>query len=122
MKTAKFDPGGGPIKVEIACKPNRDGSYRLTLYEASANDVVKKWPGNFLNPDDDEYAMPQPNAANDGRLLEGIVVVSVPPSVGPSTVSMTVRQDGKKLAAESQEVPPDSPGAVVDLFVQLEAK
>ncbi len=118
---ARFDPAGGPITAEVSCDPNRDGSYTLTLWEAETNERVLRWLGNFLNPEDDEYTLPGEVADHDGRLLEALVVVAVPPGVGPSTVALTVRQDGNEIGKNADEVPPGSAGAMRDLFVRLEA-
>ena len=122
MAVAKFQRGGGPIEVAVSCDPNRNGSYTIILWEANANQVVKKYPGNFLNTADDEYNLDAPNAKHDGRLLEGMIVVAVPPGVGPSEVAMTVSQDGAELARDERSVAPGSPGELVDLFVELEVR
>jgi hypothetical protein len=122
MSVARFDPGGGPIKVAVSCVPSRNGSYTIILWEANANEVVKKYPGNFLNTADDEYSLDRPNSAHEGRLLEGMIVVAIPPGVGPSTVSMAVTQDSVELAKESGSVAPGSTGQLVDLFIELQSR
>ena len=122
MAVAKFDPDGGPINVEVSCVPNRNGSYTIKLWEANSNQVVKKYPGNFLNTADDRYELDPPNSRHDGRLLEGMVVVAIPPGVGPSQVSMVVSQGGNVLATDAGSVPPGSPGQLVDFFIDLESK
>jgi hypothetical protein len=122
MEIARFDPAGGPILVELSCTPRRDGSYSLTLWDADENRRVKRWSGNFINPSDDRYELPPPASDHDRRILESIVVVAVPPGVGPATVSMTVSQDGRELAMAPQDIPPNSAGGVADLFVKLEAR
>lgn len=122
MPMARFDPGGGPIEVAVSCNPNRNGSYTIKLWEANANQVVKKYPGNFLNTADDEYSLDPPNGAHDGRLIEGMIVVAIPPGVGPSEVKMVVSQEGRELAEDKRSVPPGSPGELVDLFIDLESQ
>lgn len=122
VTTAKFNSQGGRIWVAISCDPNRNGSYTIILWEANANKVVKKYPGNFINTQDDRYELDAPNSAHDGRLLEAMVVVAIPGGVGPSAVTMIVSQDDIELARESASVAPGSPGQLVDLFVRLEAK
>jgi hypothetical protein len=119
MQTATFDPKGSAILVDVACDPQRDGSYDLILWEKDKNRVVREWKENFINCDDDRYPLPRPNSRNEGRLIEGMVVVAVPPGAGPSTISVTVSQDGRTLATEQADVPPNSPGALVDLFITL---
>jgi hypothetical protein len=122
MEIARFDPAGGPVVVELSCTPRRDGSYSLTLWDANENKRVKRWNGNFINPSDDRYELSPPASDHDHRILESIVVVAVPPGVGPATVSMTVSQDGQELARAPQDIPPSSAGGVADLFVKLEAR
>ena len=119
MKTATYDASGGPLVVSVTCSPRRDGSYSILLWKAGENKVVKRWDGNFVNTDDDSYQLSKPNSAHNGRHLECIATVSVPPGVGPATITLTVSQDGADLAADSGSVPPDSPGGMVDLFIAL---
>lgn len=119
--TVRFDPEGGPITAEVSCDPNRDGSYSLTLWEAQTNERLERWWGNFINPQDDRYELPGNPPEHDDRLLEALVVVAVPPGVGPSQVSLTVHQDGDQLdEGDSCPAPPGST-TVCDLFVRLEA-
>ena len=120
MQTARFDRRGGFLEVVVSCTPKRDGSYRLILYESSRNQIVQEWPGNFINTDDDLYKLPQPNSAHHGRLLEGMIVVAVPPGAGPATVSIAVTQDGNTLASEDALIPPNAAGALAELFIVLE--
>lgn len=119
MKRAKYDAAGGPVSVRVSCVPSCSGSYDILLWEAGKNQVVREFSGNFLNADADEFLLDKPIGFHDGRLLEGMVVVAVPPEVGPTTVTMTVLQDGKELGEEGAAVAP-SPGQVVDLFIQLD--
>lgn len=119
MKIARFDPAAGALAVGVECDPNRNGSYTIMLWEADTNRIVKRYPGNFINSDDDEYELDLPTSAHAGRLVEAMVVVAVPPGVGPSEVSLSVSQNDHLLAKESQLVPPGSPGQMVDLFVEL---
>jgi hypothetical protein len=122
MPTARFDPAAGPINVAVSCEPNRNGSYVIKLWEANVNRVVKEFPGNFLNTDDDAFDLDRPNSAHNGRLVEAMVVVAIPAGVGPSTVRLTVSQGGRTLATDSGVVPPNSPGSLVDLFINLVAQ
>lgn len=122
MEIAPFDRDGGPIVIEPICTPRRDGSYTLTLWEASENSRVRRWHGNFVNSADDRHELSTPNGEHDGRVLEAIVVVAVPPGVGPATISLSVSQDGRELARVAQDVPPDSAGGLADLFLKLEAR
>jgi hypothetical protein len=116
---ARFNVAGGPIQVAIACEPNRNGSYTIFLWEVNRNTVVKEYHGNFLNTADDVHDLDLPNAQHDGRLVEGMIVVSNPPGAAPCTVSMSILQDGNRLARAEDGVPPGSAGRVVDLFIEL---
>jgi hypothetical protein len=124
MKTAIFTAAGGKIIASVTCRPRRDGSYELRLWEKDANEFVdpSPWNGNFVNTDDDDYAMPKPNARNDGRQLQCIAVVAVPAGSNPVTVSLLVSQDEKVLARDSAVIPPDTPIGLANLWVQLEKK
>jgi hypothetical protein len=119
MKTASYTANGGPIIACVTCTPKCDGSYALMLWERGQNKIVSQWRGNFVNDDDDCYSLDPPNTQHDGRHFECIVTVSVPAGLGPATVALSVKQDGRVLAADSGQVPPDSPGGMVDLFVAL---
>jgi hypothetical protein len=119
MNQAVFDPAGGRIEVGVFCAPNRNGSYTIFLWEADKNEIVKEYPGNFINTDDDTYELAKPNARHDGRLVEAMVVVAIPSGVGPSDVTLTIAQDGNELAMETASVLPGSPGQMVDLFIKL---
>lgn len=121
MHVAKFNPAGGPILVGIRCDPNQNGSYRITLWEADENRIVRRFPGNFINTADDAYELDRPNDDHDGRLIEALAVVAIPTGMGPSDVTVRVTQDGATLASTVTTVPPGSPGQMVDLFVALEA-
>jgi hypothetical protein len=110
MTTAEFDPRGGALTAAVTCRPRRDGRYTLTLWGAGVND------------DDDEYRLPGRAAAHDGRLLECLATVSVPPGVRPARVAVRVTQDGRVLARDHQDVPAGTPAGQVLLFIALEAK
>ena len=119
MPTARFKPTGGPIEVAVSCQPNRNGSYTIKLWEANQNVVVHEFVGNFINTDDDSFDLNMPSSAHAGRLVEALIVVAVPAGVGPSTLKLTISQDGQTLATDSGKVPPGSPGQLVDLFIDL---
>lgn len=124
MTRAVFDPRAGALTAAVTCRPRRDGRYTLTLWKADANETVppSPWSGNFVNDDDDAYRLPGRAATHDGRLLECLATVSVPPGVRPARVTLRVEQGGRVLAREHQDVPPGSPAGQVLLFVALEAK
>jgi hypothetical protein len=123
MKTAVFRRGGAALRAGVTCRPKRDGRYTITLWESGVNEVVppSPWSGNFVNADDDEFALPTPVGRNDGRLLECLVTVSVPPDVRPSRITFSVSQAGKVLGEVHQDVPPDSPAGQALLFIALAA-
>lgn len=121
MKVARYDPAGGLITVGVTCSPNRNGSYTIMLWKADENVVLARYRGNFLNSDDDEHDLDGPVSAHQGRLVEALVVVAIPPGVGPSDVTLTIGQGGKELEHDTAIVPPGSPGQLVDLFIELAA-
>lgn len=120
MKTARFRKTGPNLVASITCTPPRDGSYTLFLWAANSNRVVREWNGNFVNTDDDSYKLPRPNSAHDGRLLECMAVIAVPPGARATVVELTVSQGEKVLARDNRLVPPNSPGGLADIFIQLE--
>lgn len=124
MKRATFHRGGGKIIASVKCRPRRDGSYELRLWEADANEYVKPspWHGNFVNTDDDEYTMPGPLARHDGRQLQCVAVVAVPPGARPVAVSLVVMQDDQELARDSAVIPPGSPIGMANLWIRLEKR
>lgn len=122
MKVARFDPHGPPLHAEVWCRPNRNGSYRIMLWAAGKNEVVEEHRGNFVNTDDDEYALADPPSKQDGRLVEAMIVVAIPGGVGDSDVELVVSQGGRELARDGATVAPGSPGQLVDAFVRLEAR
>jgi hypothetical protein len=121
MKSVKFRANGGKIIASVRCEPKRDGAYDLKLWEVNTNGIVppSPWHGNFINVDDDDFALPRPNSANDGRMLQCLVVVAVPPTAKPSTVSLIVTQDDKELGREEKEAPPDSADQTINLWLKL---
>lgn len=121
MKDAPFKPDGGPVVVDVFCIPKRDGSYTLTLWKKDENAYLQRWEGNFVNIDDDVFHLPTPND-HDGRILEVLATVAVPPGVGPSDVGMIVSQDGVEICRDSSSIPPNSAAGMADVFIKLVAQ
>ena len=119
MKVARYDPAGGAISASVTCTPNRNGSYTIMLWKAGENTVLSRYRGNFLNSDDDEHDLVGPASAHEGRLVEALIVVAIPPGVGPSDVTLAINQDDRELARDGAVVPPGTPGQLVDLFIEL---
>jgi hypothetical protein len=119
VKTARFNPQGGPIVAAVTCVPRRDGSYTLTLWNHNENAFGLRVSGNFINTADDSFTMSTPNSQHNGRLLEVIATVAVPPGTGGSDVCLIVLQDGAELARDCSPIPPNSPAGMADLFVEL---
>ena len=103
----------------MTCGQAQEGSYNLLLWEADRNLIVKQYPGNFMNPDDDSYDLPTPNQANDGRILECLTTVVVTPPIKKYAVSLTLSQDGRRLGVVKAAGETDQPSQTVDLFAQL---
>ena len=119
MQTIQFAKEGGPVVAEVTCGQAQEGSYSLLLWEADRNLIVKQYPGNFMNPDDDSYDLPTPNQANDGRILECLTTVVVTPPIKKYAVSLTLSQDGRRLGVVKAAGETDQPSQTVDLFAQL---
>ena len=119
MLTIQFAKEGGPVVAEVTCGQAQEGSYNLLLWEADRNLIVKQYPGNFINPDDDSYDLPTPNQANDGRILECLTTVVVTPPIKKYAVSLTLSQDGRRLGVVKAAGETDQPSQIVDLFAQL---
>ena len=121
MKTVRFSASGGRVTAEVKVSPKRDGSYELRLWERETNSQVNPFPcvGNFLNNDDDEWPLPRPNAENDGRALQLLVALSMPPDVRPATVSVVLKQDGEEIGRDGKDVPEGIEDHQLSLWVQL---
>jgi len=119
VQTIQFAKEGGPVVAEVTCGQAQEGSYSLLLWEADRNLIVKQYPGNFINPDDDSYDLPTPNQANDGRILECLTTVVVTPPIKKYAVSLTLSQDGRRLGVVKAAGETDQPSQTVDLFAQL---
>jgi hypothetical protein len=119
MKTATFNPSGGPIIAEIRSGFAQPGSYTLLLWEAGANVVVMRRDGNFINSADDSYRLPQPNEHNHQRLVQGIATIAIVPPLTDYQVDLIVSQDGHVLGGDTARGSNASGGVPVTLFVQL---
>ncbi len=121
MKTVRYSASGGRVSACVKVSHKREGSYELRLWEKESNAFVPEFPrhGHFLNNDTDEWPLPRPNADNDGRLLQTIVVLSVPPDVRAATVSVVLSQDGEELGREAKDVPGGVEEYALTLWVQL---
>ena len=120
MTTATFSRDGGPVKATVASGFAQEGSYTRLLWEANANTVVLNQSGNFINADDDTYALPTPNASNDGRIAEALVTIVLAPPLLQYDVSLTLTQDGKELGVQRHTGSGNAFDTVTsDLYVQL---
>ena len=121
MKTVRYSASGGRVTAAIKVAPKRDGSYELRLWEKETNELVESFPcrGNFINNDDDEWPLPRPNSENDGRALQVIVALSMPPDVRPATVSLVLSQDGEEIGRDGKDVPDGVEDHQLSLWVQL---
>ena len=121
MKTVRFSASGGRVTAEVKVTPKRDGSYEMRLWERETNTQVAPFPcaGNFLNNDDDEWALPRPNGENDGRALQVVVALSMPSDVRPAMVSLVLTQDGEEIGREGKDVPEGVEDHQLSLWIQL---
>lgn len=121
MKNVRFSASGGRLFASVKVSAKREGSYELRLWERETNAVVAPSPmlGHFLNNDTDAWPLPRPNADNDGRLLQCLVVLSLPADVRSATVSLVITQDGDELGREAKDVPEGVEDHQLSLWVQL---
>lgn len=70
MQTISFQPAGDRIKASITFEGLIVASYTFTLWEAQSNNRLIHEMGNNQNPNDDDYLLPLPVGANDGRLIQ----------------------------------------------------
>jgi hypothetical protein len=122
MKTVKFKNNGGPIVAEIKCGYAQPGAYALLLWEANVNKIVMERKGNFINPDDDSYKLPSPNADNDGRIVDGLVTIVITPPIKDYRVDLKISQDGNVLGVETAPGQSDAGTVILELFVKLESE
>jgi len=124
LKEVEFDLDGPPLTAEVRSGFGQLGSYRLLLWEAESNVVLEDWPGNFLNPDDDEYPLPGPPAHQHNRICEALISLALVP---PHTfdVSLVIHQGDEEIGSVEdidEEGDPDAnkPKQVwFDLFLKL---
>ena len=121
MKNVRFSASGGRVVAAVKVAPKREGSYELRMWEKETDQLVGEspWYGNFMNNDLDQWPLPRPNADNDGRLLQCIVVLSLPPDVRSATVSVVLTQDGEEIGREAKDVPTGIEDHQMSLWVQL---
>ncbi len=121
MKTVRFSTGGGRISASVKVSAKRTGSYELRLWERETNAFVggSPWHGNSLNNDTDDWPLPRPNADNDGRMLQCLMTLSLPPDVSSATVSVVLTQDGEEIGREAKDIPEGIEDHQLSLWVQL---
>ena len=121
MKTVRFSTSGGRISAGVKVSAKREGSYELRLWERETNALVagSPWYGHFLNNDTDDWQLPRPNADDDGRLLQCLVTLSLPPEVRSATVSLVIMQDGEEIGREAKDLPEGLEDYQLSLWVQL---
>ena len=121
MKTVRFSTGGGRVTASVKVSAKRSGSYELRLWERESNAFVggSPWHGNFINNDADDWQMPRPNADNDGRMLQCIMSLSLPPDVRSATVSVVIMQDGEEIGREAKDIPEGIEDQQISMWVLL---
>jgi len=121
MKTVRFSARGGRVSASVKVSARRDGSYDLRLWERESNALVAGFPccGNFLNNDDDDWPLPRPNLENDGRVVQCVVTLALPPDVRSATVSLIFEQDGEEIGREAKDIPEGVEDHQLSLWVQL---
>lgn len=121
MKECPFAAEGAALVAEVACGFAQLGSYTLLLWEKDQNVIVLEERGNFINPDDDSYELPEPSVENDGRILECIATVAIVPPETEYRVNLTVSQAGDEICRDVAQGESDKATVTVDLFLKLQA-
>jgi hypothetical protein len=121
MKVVKFSTTGGRIMASVKVAAKREGSYELKLWEKETNAFVggSPWHGTFLNNDTDDFPLPRPNIENDGRMLQCIITLSLPPDLRSAAVSLVLMQDGEEIGREAKDIPEGIEDHQMSLWVQL---
>lgn len=121
MKVVKFSTTGGRVTASVKVAAKRDGSYELRLWEKETNAQVagSPWSGTFVNNDDDDYPLPRPNVENDGRILQGVITLSMPADVRSAAVSLVLTQDGEEIGREAKDIPEGVEDHQMSLWIQL---
>ena len=121
MISISFNKSGGPITVELSTGNAQTGSYELRLWEADKNQIVMREHGNFLNPDDDSYKLPEPNSLNNGRRVQAVITVALIPPINKYSAALTVRQDGNELGQIPISGTSDQPSVILNLYATIQA-
>jgi hypothetical protein len=121
MKIVRFSANGGRVYASVKVSAKREGSYELRLWERETNALVAPSPylGTFLNNDTDEWPLARPNSENDGRLLQCLVVLSLPGELRSATVSLVLTQDGEEIGREAKDIPEGVEDHQLSLWIQL---
>ena len=119
MQTISFNSNGGPISVTLSAGEAQTGSYEFRLWEANSNQIIMQKQGNFLNDQDDTYELPTPNAQNNGRLIQGIIVIALLPPNDNYSAAMTVEQDGKTIGEVPISGSSSQPSVILNLYATL---
>ena len=117
MKEIRFDPTGGRLSAEVTCGQAQEGAYELRLWAAEDNTMILQEHGNFLNPADDEYPLPQPARVNDRRIVQALVVVVLTPPIDQYSVALIVKQDGRELDRVSLDGRSDESSVALNVFL-----
>lgn len=120
-KDVAFDADGAALKAEIRCGHAQEGAYILTLWQG--NQIVKRWEGTFLNPDDDSYTLPGNAREHVGRLLQCKAEIGLTPPITKYALLLTLWQGAQRLDVLTESG--DGVGQTlvpVNLFARLQAR
>ena len=119
MIEAEFKLDGEPLFAEITSGFAQPGSYRLLLWESGVNQIAFDKPGNFLNSDDDKYALPGNTAAQNGRILDAIVTLRITPPIDSYRTELIVYQGNRVLGRDRIEAKSSAITVSTELFILL---
>ena len=120
MQTIKFNSNGGPIIVNVSAGQAQTGSYILKLWEADVNQIVMREEGNFVNPNNDSYALPNPTSSNKGRLIDSTVTVGIIPGNDYYQIDLDFYQDGEKIGNEMRSGSSEESTVTHKMYVLLD--
>jgi hypothetical protein len=123
MYTAKFNPNGAALSIDIQYKGAVTCSYVYALWESDSNAIVQQNQGNNLNPQDDSYELPTPNELNEGRFIQVFSTLKNGTTTSlTAIVHLKVFQGNKKILDVSEPVilKPMETG-INEIFIQLKS-
>jgi hypothetical protein len=119
VKVINFKKDGPQLYAKISSMYAQPGDYAYRLWEGTSNTLVEEKNGNFLNPEDDVYALPTQNEINDKRIVQFIVTLAITPPIKDYGAKLEILQGEETIGELSYRDSQSSGFVSVNLFVQL---